>query len=60
MSSHKINLRFSGWRPGDQQVYVSKIDKAKAAFGWEPTISKSEGLKKLCEWVQSNEHLFEI
>jgi CDP-paratose 2-epimerase len=60
MSNRKINLRFSGWRPGDQQVYVSKICKAKAAFGWEPTISKRQGLKKLCEWVQANEHLFEI
>lgn len=60
MSNRKIKLRFSGWRPGDQQVYVSRIDKAKAAFGWEPTISKSQGIKKLCEWVQSNEHLFEI
>lgn len=58
--NRKINLRFNRWRPGDQRVYVSKIDKAKAAFGWEPTISKSQGLKKLCDWVRSNEHLFEI
>lgn len=60
MSNHKINLRFTGWRPGDQRVYVSKIDKARAAFDWEPTISKSQGLKKLRDWVRSNEHLFEI
>jgi len=60
MSRRKINLRFDGWRPGDQRVYFSRIDKARTAFGWEPTISKSEGLRKLCDWVQSNEHLFEI
>lgn len=60
MSGRKINLRFSDWRPGDQRVYVSNIDKAKAEFGWEPTISKSEGLEKLWEWVHSNEKLFQI
>jgi CDP-paratose 2-epimerase len=60
MFNRKINLRFSHWRPGDQKVYVSKIDKARETFGWEPTVSKSEGLEKLCDWVQSNEHLFEI
>ncbi len=60
ISSRKINLRFSGWRPGDQLVYVSKIDKARTALGWEPTVSKSQGLQKLCDWVRSNERLFEI
>ncbi len=59
MTGRPQQLRFSDWRPGDQKVYVSNVVQAKQAFGWEPTISKTEGVKKLYDWVARNEALFQ-
>lgn len=58
MLGKKINYSFGDWRPGDQPVYVSDIQKAKNEFGWEPKISVLEGVEKLSAWVKKNEDLF--
>lgn len=58
MLNKKINYSFSDWRPGDQPVYVSDIQKAKNEFNWEPKISVLEGIEKLSTWVKKNENLF--
>ena len=55
----KIPLRFAGWRPGDQPVFVCDIGKAKKAFGWAPKVGPKEGVKKLYDWVRDNKKLFE-
>jgi CDP-paratose 2-epimerase len=54
----RSNTSFSGWRPSDQKVYISDITKAKRILGWEPEISPKAGVKRLVEWVGSNEKLF--
>ncbi|HDQ25299.1 MAG TPA: SDR family NAD(P)-dependent oxidoreductase [bacterium] len=54
----KIPLKFSGWRPGDQPVFVCDIKKAKRVLGWEPKTRPVEGVKKLYEWVKQNKGLF--
>ncbi len=54
----KIKVRDSDWRPGDQNVYISDIRKAKRDFGWEPKIGVEEGIKKLFNWVIKNRKLF--
>jgi len=54
----KIKFRFDDWRLGDQRVYYSNISKAKREFGWQPTVSKDEGINKLFDWVLSNRALF--
>jgi len=51
----KIEYAFDEWRPGDQPVYVSNIEKAKKVFGWEPKISAKEGVKILADWVKENQ-----
>ena len=56
--NRKIEYKFGDWRPGDQKVYYSNIQKAKRDFNWEPLISKEEGVQKLFKWVQSNIKLF--
>ena len=38
------NYSFHPWRPADQKVYISNIQKARNVFGWEPQISFEEGL----------------
>jgi len=60
ITGSKINLKFDNWRPGDQRVYISNVNKAGEAFGWKPTISKAEGIKRLYDWVRNNEHLFDV
>ncbi|MFH1895435.1 MAG: SDR family NAD(P)-dependent oxidoreductase [archaeon] len=50
----KIEYSFDDWRPGDQPVYVSNIDKAEKEFGWKPEISAKQGVKLLAEWVKEN------
>ncbi len=58
LTGRKLNVSFGDWRPGDQPVYISNIEKARREFGWEPTISKTEGIARLLEWVRENEGVF--
>lgn len=54
----KKEVTTSDWRPGDQKVYYSDIRKAKEYFGWEPKISKKEGVKTLFDWIIKNKELW--
>lgn len=54
----EIPLKTSDWRPGDQPVYVSNIDKAKQVLGWEPKVTPAEGVTKLFEWCNKNIEVF--
>lgn len=54
-----IEHRFAAWRPGDQEVYISNIAKAKRLLGWQPTITVSEGVERLYQWVVDNLDLFD-
>jgi CDP-paratose 2-epimerase len=47
------------WRPGDQRIYVSNIDKARRELGWSPQVGVQEGVERLYDWVVTNRHLFE-
>ena len=47
------------WRPGDQRLYVSNIDKARRELGWSPQVGVHEGVERLYNWVVTNRHLFE-
>jgi CDP-paratose 2-epimerase len=58
LTGNKIKFTFDGWRPFDQKVYISDIKKAKKTFGWEPKITKEEGIKKLFNWVNSEKKTF--
>lgn len=54
----KIPLRFDGWRPGDQQVYISDVRKLDRLLGWKPEIGPAKGVSQLIEWVGENRPLF--
>lgn len=41
-------------RESDQNIFVADISKAKKLIGWEPKISKEEGVKKMIEWILNN------
>jgi CDP-paratose 2-epimerase len=38
-------------RASDQKVFVADISKAKELIGWEPKVSKKEGIKKMIDWL---------
>lgn len=51
---HKsLKINFAKARPGDQEVYISDISKAKKLLGWEPEIGIEEGIERLIEWVRT-------
>ena len=48
-----IRMQYSQLPPreSDQRVFVADITKAKKLIGWEPKVSKQEGIKKMIQWV---------
>ena len=51
-SEEPLKVSHSGWRLGDQKVYISDIRKIRAALDWRPMISPQEGVEKLLAWVR--------
>jgi CDP-paratose 2-epimerase len=51
-------VNFSSWRPSDQKVYISDISKVKKELNWTPTVSPSEGIRKIIDWVKENKDLW--
>jgi len=54
----RIPVSRSGWRPGDQKVFVADIRKAGQELGWKPKIGVKKGVEGLFNWVQENKGLF--
>lgn len=48
-----------GHRAGDQKIYVSDIAKAREQLGWSPTVDATEGVNRLCDWIETHPGLFE-
>jgi CDP-paratose 2-epimerase len=51
--SLEVAVGFSGWRPGDQRVYVSDVARVGAELGWTPSTSVADGTRRLREWLES-------
>ena len=51
-------LSFSGWREGDQRVYISDISKAEARLGWRPRVSIREGIDRVTRWITNSGQAF--
>ena len=47
----KMNYTQLPVRESDQRVFVADLTKAKELIGWEPKVSKEEGIRKMIEWV---------
>ncbi|NHI94700.1 MAG: NAD-dependent epimerase/dehydratase family protein [Candidatus Lokiarchaeota archaeon] len=57
-SSKKTKYKLDEWRPGDQYIYVTNIDKLKQKLGWEPKVTAEEGIRKEYDWIVENKELF--
>jgi CDP-paratose 2-epimerase len=40
------------WRHSDQKFFVADISKARRLLGWDPRISREEGVKRTLAWTQ--------
>lgn len=40
-------------RESDQKVFIADISKIKELIGWQPKISKEDGIRKMIEWLKS-------
>jgi CDP-paratose 2-epimerase len=45
------DIRFSGWRPGDQPWYISDIRAIATAVKWQPRVTLRDGLRTLERWL---------
>ena len=50
--THKFDVKYSDWRPGDQRIYVSDIRATCEAFQWKPQIDPGRGVVPLIQWIQ--------
>lgn len=53
-TGRSVEPAFSDWRPGDQRVFVSGIERAKRDLKWEPRISIPQGVEGLIDWVRQH------
>jgi len=40
-------------RESDQRVFVADLTKVKELIGWEPKVSKEEGIRNMIEWIKN-------
>jgi CDP-paratose 2-epimerase len=59
LAGRTLEVQHGDWRPGDQKVYISDIQKAKSKLNWQPRVSPEQGVRQLWDWVNSNIDLFE-
>ena len=58
LTGRPLQPAFTGWRPGDQPVFIADVTRASEALGWRPRTGVTEGVEKLARWVQENRALF--
>ena len=56
----KPEIKFEKERLGDLRYFVCDIDKAKTKLKWEPEVPPQQGIKKMLEWLQTEQRLFEL
>lgn len=54
----KLGQVYATPRPGDQQVFVADVRKAKRDLDWEPRTSVFTGVDRLLSWISDNSNLF--
>ncbi|MDP2964466.1 MAG: GDP-mannose 4,6-dehydratase [Pelolinea sp.] len=58
VSGMDITVEYKDWRPGDQKVFISNVNKIHNELGWTPKNNVKEGLSRLYKWASENKDLF--
>jgi len=58
LTGRRPKIRFAGWRPFDQKVYITDTAKLKRTLNWRARTGIKEGLKTLTEWIEENKNYF--
>jgi CDP-paratose 2-epimerase len=53
-----LNINYEDWRPGDQKIYVSDIQKVNDILGWKPEISPNKGIEMAFKWLSEHKDMF--
>jgi CDP-paratose 2-epimerase len=56
-TGEEMSPAVAGWRPGDQKVFVSDIQKVERELGWSPVVTPREGVRRLVEWTRISKGL---
>jgi CDP-paratose 2-epimerase len=59
LTGEGIPITRGPWRPGDQRIYVSDIQRVRQELGWSPKISVDAGLERIFNWAKENRQLFD-
>jgi CDP-paratose 2-epimerase len=51
LAGERPEVRFSGWRTGDQKYFVSDSRRFRRATGWSPRVSARRGVEALHGWL---------
>jgi CDP-paratose 2-epimerase len=51
-TGHSMRYEQLPWRLGDQKVFIADYRNAKRDLGWEPRISKTQGVQAALEWAR--------
>lgn len=52
----KIEYKSLPPRQSDQKVFIADITKARNLIGWEPVISKEEGIENMLKWIEHEQN----
>lgn len=55
LTGNTIPVSWEAWRPGDQRIYVTDVTRAGQEFGWRPSVSKVEGLRRLVDFLRTTQ-----
>jgi CDP-paratose 2-epimerase len=58
LTGREVPLTFGAWRPGDQKVYISRIDRAGRDLAWAPRVPWKQGVERVYRWIDDNVALF--
>jgi CDP-paratose 2-epimerase len=48
----RLRHRRLPWRHSDQKFFVADIRKARRLLGWEPRVSREQGVNRMIDWVR--------
>lgn len=49
----ELSIAFEDWRAADQRYYVTDATKFSALTGWQPQVGVHDGVRRLYEWLMS-------